>query len=96
MKCCALYFRKRESAERRTEEKYRPEQRNADVIGSGNYRERNERIDRNERVERGRQSPRGQRQERDRRLPVPEFRDRREDVSQGEWRGRDRAPGKSH
>lgn len=96
-----LYFRKRESLERRTEEKYRPEPpRSSEGIGAGAYRERNE--NRNERAERGRQSspPRVQRQERERverRLPVPELhRDRREDVNQAEWRGRDRAPGKLH
>lgn len=65
----------------------------------GNYRERNDRVERGDRMmDRGRQMSPAQRLDRDRfdrrHADVEIRRDRREDVNQSEWRGRDRQQGK--
>lgn len=101
---CSIYRKHETPIERRIEERnFRGDGRGSnDIRPTGNYRERNDRIERGgERVEpRGRQMSPAQRVERDRfdRKPHPDVefrRDRRENVNPPEWRGRDRPQGKT-
>lgn len=95
-----MIYRKHEvPIERRIEERnFRGEGRGSNDIRAGNFRDRNDRIERGERMERGRQMSPAQRLERDRfdrRQGDVEFRrDRRDNVNQPEWKGRDRPQGK--